>query len=329
MYRIVFAGAVVLGLAAHAHAQLSQTEASRLAAAARVVQDIRSTIPQQYWERARCVAVIPDLKKAAFIFGGEYGKGVMSCRAGDQWSAPIFMQLAKGSWGFQAGAEQVDVVLLVMNESGVQKLLQNKVNLGADASVAAGPIGRQGQVGTDATLKAEILSYSKAQGLFAGIDLSGGILRPDEDANRKAYGPDASPKTILASRAISAPTEATAFLTALANASAPSAAPGGPSGSSAATTSRPSNPAATTTEQKSSTAPATTTNASDLRARIMEMQGTLDGLMSASQAPVGTTGTTTATTTGNEPSATVTVDRARLVQLRRQLDDLLAALDRR
>src|SRR5207248_561697 len=101
------------------------------------------------------------------------------CRSGEKWSAPVFLQLAKGSWGFQAGAEQVDVVLLVMNESGVQKLLQNKVTLGADASVAAGPIGRQGQIATDAYLTAEILSASCAQGLFAGINLSGGVLRPD------------------------------------------------------------------------------------------------------------------------------------------------------
>src|SRR5881275_196454 len=118
-------------------AAISSGESARLASAARVVQDIRAEVPSEYWGRSRCVVVIPDLKKAAFIVGGEYGKGVMSCRAGDKWSAPVFMQLAKGSWGFQAGAEQVDVVLLVMNESGAQKMLQNKVNLSADASVAA------------------------------------------------------------------------------------------------------------------------------------------------------------------------------------------------
>src|SRR5712691_3818918 len=186
MKRLVLAAAAVLASAASVSAAITASETARLTAAAQVVQDIRSDIPQQYWDRAHCVAVIPDLKKAAFIVGGEYGKGVMSCRAGDRWSAPVFMQLAKGSWGFQAGAEQVDVVLLVMNEQRVQKLLQNKVTMGADASVAAGPIGRHGQVGTDAQLKAEMISYSRAQGLFAGIDLSGGVLRPDEDANRNA-----------------------------------------------------------------------------------------------------------------------------------------------
>src|SRR5216683_1257148 len=215
MSRYIFAIAVVLVTAANANAAVGSTEAARLTAAAGVVQEIRATIPPEVWSRARCVAVIPELKKAAFIFGGEYGKGVMSCRSGDHWSPPVFMQLAKGSWGFQAGAEQVDVVLLVMNEQGVQKLLQNKVNLGADASIAAGPLGRQAGLGTDAALKAEIVSYSRAQGLFAGIDLSGGVLRPDEDANIAVYGKGASARTILASREISAPPQAAAFLKAL------------------------------------------------------------------------------------------------------------------
>src|SRR5881394_3752108 len=206
---------VVLAGVSSAAGAISPAEVLRLANAANVVQAIRPTISDDLWARTRCVAVAPDVKKAAFIVGGEYGKGVMSCRNGDAWGAPVFMQLAKGSWGFQAGAEQVDLVLLVMNESGVQKLLRNKVALGADASVAAGPVGRQGSVGTDAQLQAEILSYSRAQGLFAGIDLSGGVLRPDEDANKNVYGAGASPRTILASREISAPTQASPFLSAL------------------------------------------------------------------------------------------------------------------
>src|SRR5438552_4332804 len=214
MKRLVCAAAAVLLGAVSAGAAISSTEAERLAKAATIVQDNRGSIPQEYWTRARCVAVIPELKKAAFIVGGEYGKGVLSCKAGDQWSAPVFMQLAKGSWGFQAGAEQVDLVMLVMNESGVQKLLRNKVTLGADASVAAGPVGRQGSVGTDAQLQAELLSYSRAQGLFAGIDLSGGVLRPDDDSNKAVYGAGATPAAILARREISAPPEADACLRA-------------------------------------------------------------------------------------------------------------------
>src|SRR5258708_1319333 len=215
MSKCIIGAALVLAAAGNASAAIGAAEAARLTAAAQAVHDIRTTIPSAYWSRARCVAAIPDLKKAPFLFGGEYGKGVMSCRSADHWSPPVFMQLTKGSWGFQAGAEQVDLVLLVMNEQGVQKLLQNKVDLGADASIAAGPIGRQGHVGTDLALTAEIVSYSRAQGLFAGIDLSGGVLRPDEDANIGAYGKGASPRTILAGREMSAPTQAAAFLKAL------------------------------------------------------------------------------------------------------------------
>src|SRR3982750_3301970 len=149
LFRTVTAAAAVAGTSGSARAAITASEIGRLASAASVIHDMGAVVPQPYWDRARCVALIPALKKAAFVFGGEYGKGVMSCRAGDGWSAPVFVQIAKGSWGFQAGAEQVDLVLLVMNDSGVQKLLQNKVTLGADASVAAGPLGRQGSVGTD------------------------------------------------------------------------------------------------------------------------------------------------------------------------------------
>ena len=145
-------------------------------------------IPQDLWDKAKCVIVIPSLKKAAFGIGGEYGKGMMSCRHDAAWSAPVFMLLEKGSWGFQIGAESIDLVLLVMNERGMEKLLQDKVSLGADASVAAGPLGRTAQAATDAQMNAEIVSYSRAQGLFAGIDLSGGVLKADMDANRDLYG---------------------------------------------------------------------------------------------------------------------------------------------
>ncbi len=200
MLRLFVAATVLLASAGTARASIRPAEIQRLQSAACAIQAVKGEIPQDIWDRAHCVVVLPELKKAAFIFGGEYGKGVLSCRSGDQWSAPVFMQLAKGSWGFQAGVEQADVVLLVMNEQGVQKLLANKVNLGADASVAAGPVGRRGGVGTDAALTAEVLSYSRSRGLFAGIDISGGVLRPDEDANAGVFGAGATPRTILASR---------------------------------------------------------------------------------------------------------------------------------
>jgi SH3 domain-containing YSC84-like protein 1 len=312
MSKYVAAVTFVLVGAVNANAAIGSAEAARLEAGAQIVQGIRTDIPSDIWSRARCVAVIPDLKKAAFIFGGEYGKGVMSCRSGDRWSPPVFMQLAKGSWGFQAGAEEVDVVLLVMNEQGVQRLLQNKVNLGADASIAAGPLGRQGSVATDGALTAEILSYSRAKGLFAGINLSGGVLRPDEDANTAAYGKGASPRTILASRDISAPPQATAFLRAL-DAQGPATASDRPAPASAAV---PPTPPRTTTMP---------TTDDDLRTKIVDIEQMLDRILAeTTPAPVGTSGTV-----GTAGSGTVTVDRARLLQLRQQLDGLVAAINRR
>ena len=322
MYKLATVIAAVT-IASSASAAIAPGEKARLEAAARIAQDVHETIPDEYWNRAHCVLVIPDLKKAALVIGGEYGKGVLSCRAGSfrggapgqGWTAPVFIQMAKGSWGFQAGAEQVDVVLLVMNEDGVQKLLQNKVNLGADASVAAGPVGRHGQVGTDAQLKAEMISYSRAQGLFAGVDLSGGVLRPDEDANRNAYGASATPRSILASREISAPTEAQAFLNALGRGQAPAAIE------------RDRDAAATRSPSASSRpTPALATTDDDVRARVVSLQQAIERLLSE-PAVTGTAGTTP---TGDPRAAgTVIVDRAQLTQIRQQLDALLASLNRR
>ena len=193
-------------------------ETSRLRNAVTVLNDLRDTpdkgIPEDLWNKADCVAVIPSVKKAAFVFGGEYGKGVMSCRNGKGWSAPIFLELEKGSWGFQIGAQQIDLVLLVMNRSGVEKMLQDKVSLGADASVAAGPVGRAAAASTNAQMSAQILSYSRAQGLFAGIDLSGGVLKPDNDANREVYK-DANPRDVLLGGNTPVPSMARDFVNAL------------------------------------------------------------------------------------------------------------------
>jgi lipid-binding SYLF domain-containing protein len=200
-----------------AQASMTRAEADRLREATEVLTSLRATpdhdIPQDVANRADCVMVIPGVKKAAFVFGGEYGKGVMSCRTATGWSAPAFMRLAKGSWGFQIGAEEGDIVLLAMNKSGVDKLLKDKVSLGGDVSVAAGPVGRTAQAATDAQLRAELLSYSRSRGLFAGVDISGGVLGPDEDANKDAYGPD-SPREIIDGKA-KTPTEAKAFMSAV------------------------------------------------------------------------------------------------------------------
>ena len=217
----LFVGCVVtLFVATSAFAELSKDEVKRLNEAATVLSELRNVpdndIPQDLWNRAECVVVIPSLKKAAFVIGGEYGSGVMSCRHGNSWSAPMFMQLAKGSLGFQIGAEEIDLVLLVMNDGGVQKLLQDKVTLGADASVAAGPVGRTANAATDAKLTAEMLAYSRSKGAFAGINLSGGVLRPDKDANANAYGTKLTPHDIaMGTSPVAVPAAAQAWITSL------------------------------------------------------------------------------------------------------------------
>jgi lipid-binding SYLF domain-containing protein len=197
---------------------LSQTQIERIKDAATVLNEIHRApdkdIPQELWEKAECVIVVPSLKKAAFIVGGEYGKGLMSCRSGKAWSAPVFMELEKGSWGLQIGAQTVDLVLIVMNKTGMEKLLKNKVSLGAEASVAAGPVGRDARAATDAQLKAEILAYSRAQGLFAGLDISGGVVKPDDDENVDLYGKKIGASEIV-NGAVKAPPEAEPFLAAL------------------------------------------------------------------------------------------------------------------
>jgi lipid-binding SYLF domain-containing protein len=203
-----------------AFATLSKDEVTRLEEAATVIGELRDApdngIPLDLWKKAECVVVIPSMKKAAFVVGGEYGSGVMSCRTAADWSAPIFMQLAKGSWGLQIGAAQTDLVLLVMNRKGVDKLLEDKVSLGADASIAGGPLGRTATAATDAQMKAEMLSYSRTQGLFAGIDLSGGMLRPDKNALARAYGPTVTAREVIAGKSgTRAPAAARAFLKAL------------------------------------------------------------------------------------------------------------------
>lgn len=160
-------------------------------------------IPQDLIDKARCVVVVPGMKKAGFIFGGEYGRGFAVCRrhGGTGWTAPAGMRSEGGSFGFQIGASETDVVLLVMNEGAMKHLLADKFTLGGDASVAAGPIGRDASAQTDAMMHAEMLSYSRSQGLFAGIALTGATLRPDEETNRELYGHDVTNREILSGSA--------------------------------------------------------------------------------------------------------------------------------
>ena len=200
-------------------ADVSTSQRKRIDEAAAVLKEIHAApdkdIPVELWNKASCVIVVPGLKKAAFVIGGEYGKGLMSCRRNGGWSAPIFMQVGKGSWGFQIGAQSIDLVLLVMNERGTQKMLRNKVTLGAEASVAGGPVGRDARAATDAQMKAEILSYSRTQGLFAGVNLSGGVVKPDEDENQMLYGPDVATRDVVMAGTVQAPAVTEPFMAQL------------------------------------------------------------------------------------------------------------------
>lgn len=155
------------------------------------IMDIPDDIPQDLVDKAECIIIFPSVLKAAFIFGGSYGRGAMTCRTGEHytgpWSAPTMMALEGGSFGLQLGGQATDFVLLVMNPRGAHAILKSKVKLGADASAAAGPKGRTASASTDVTLRAEVLSYSRARGLFAGLSLEGSTVRPDNDANERVY----------------------------------------------------------------------------------------------------------------------------------------------
>jgi SH3 domain-containing YSC84-like protein 1 len=156
-------------------------------------------IPQDLLDKAKCVVVVPGMKKAGFIFGAKYGRGFAVCRraSGTGWTAPAAMQVEGGSFGFQIGASETDVAVLVMNDGGMKHLLSDKFTLGGDASIAAGPIGRAASAQTDVELNAEMLSYSRSRGLFAGISLEGATLAPDSETDRELYGHDVSNREIL------------------------------------------------------------------------------------------------------------------------------------
>lgn len=173
----------------------------RMNNASQVITEIMGTpdkgIPSQILSGASCVVVIPSYKKAAFVVGGQYGQGVATCRTPRGWSAPVFVQLAGGSFGFQIGGQATDLVLVAMNDQGLQNMLKNKFKIGADAAAAAGPVGRNAQAGTDWKLNAQFLSYSRSKGLFAGINLDGTVLSQNEDDTRAEYGSDVTFESVL------------------------------------------------------------------------------------------------------------------------------------
>jgi lipid-binding SYLF domain-containing protein len=183
------------------------------------ILDVPDDIPRDLLDKADCVVVFPSVLKAAFIVGGSYGRGAMSCRRGEDfrgsWGAPTMMALEGGSFGFQIGGEATDFVLLVMNERGASGILSSKVKLGADASAAAGPVGRTTSAETDATLRADLLSYSRARGAFIGVSLEGSTIRPDNGANRQIYGQDLSAKEIVLSGHVAIPPAAQAMISTL------------------------------------------------------------------------------------------------------------------
>ena len=191
-----------------------EKDENRMENAGTVIDEILNVpddIPQDLLDKARCVVILPSVLKAAFVVGGSYGRGVMVCRKGPEhngpWGAPAMYALEGGSVGFQIGGQATDFVILVMNNRGVSSLLKSKVKLGGDASIAAGPKGRDASAATDATFRSEMLSYSRARGVFAGISLEGSSLRPDDDANRKVYGKDATASEIIGESKFEAPAE--------------------------------------------------------------------------------------------------------------------------
>ncbi len=174
------------------HAQKMHKMDDRLAAAAETIQAVTASpdhgIPDSILSRARCVVVVPHYKKGAFVIGAEYGQGVATCRTGHGWSAPVFVKLEGGSFGWQIGGQSTDLVLIAMNQEGLESALKSKVKLGADASAAAGPVGRNAQAATDIAMNAQFLTYSRSRGLFAGLDLSGTALSENKDDMDAEYG---------------------------------------------------------------------------------------------------------------------------------------------
>lgn len=210
-----FAGAVLVSVPL---ALADFKEAKRLDACREVIHEVmgvKEQIPRDLLEKAECVAVLPGVKKAALGVGGRFGYGAVSCRSEGghgPWGPPLMISLKGGSVGFQIGGQEADLVLLIMNPKGIDYLLRNNFTLGADASVAAGPVGRTAEAATDAQMRAEILSYSRSRGIFAGLSLEGAVLKPDEKANYGVYGEKIDPKDLLIRSKTAVPKAARAFI---------------------------------------------------------------------------------------------------------------------
>ena len=227
---IAAAAAALLSVAAPTQAQVK--EKRRLAACREVMEELlggKESIPRDLLDRAECVAVIPSSKKLALAWGGRFGKGAVVCRrtGGRGWGSPLMISLGGGSWGAQIGVQAADYVFLVMNPKGINYLLGSKFTLGADAAVAAGPLGRTGSASTDVRMHAEILSYSRTRGLFAGLSLEGAVVKQDKDANENLYGEQVDAKAVLQGAAFDLPPAARPLLDLLST-SSPRHAPAEP-----------------------------------------------------------------------------------------------------
>lgn len=220
MLRKIFTVGLVAAFGLMAFGQ--NKEADRVEAAGKVISEIMNTpenIPQTVLDKADCVVVLPSVMKVAFGVGGSYGRGVMTCRGGHnfrgRWGAPTMMALEGGSFGLQIGGQATDFVLLMMNPSAASSILSSKVKLGGDVSAAAGPVGRNASAETDLTMRAQILSYSRARGLFAGVSLKGSTLRADNDANKNLYGKNLTAQQIVFDHAVPPPPSAKQLLSVL------------------------------------------------------------------------------------------------------------------
>ena len=202
---VTFVAILGLGVASAAWAESDrEATANRLDHAGRVVHEIMAApdngIPEEVLEHAKCIAVVPHLLKGGFVFGAENGRGVATCRTSGGWSAPAFFAITGGSWGLQIGVEGIDLVMIIQDDRGMKQLLSSKFELGADASAAAGPVGRHASADTDWKMNAEILTYSRARGAFAGLTLNGASIRRDDDSTEAIYGHDVSNARILKRR---------------------------------------------------------------------------------------------------------------------------------
>ncbi len=223
MKRLALIGTLLLTLTTILVAWDSDKEKERVTESGNVMKEIMAApdkgIPGSVLDGSKCVIVLPSVKKGAVGVGGSYGRGVMTCRSGDDfkgpWSAPVMMASSAASIGFQLGGEATDFVILVLNDGGARSMLHNKVKLGADASIAAGPVGRTSEASTNASMKAQMLSYSRSRGVFGGVSLSGATLRPDGDANDNLYGKKVTSDQIVKGQGITMPPEAKPLIESL------------------------------------------------------------------------------------------------------------------